>query len=120
MALKDPFAQMCLERLQVLGTVTARAMFGGYGFYCDGLFFAGIMEEGRLFIKTDKETAGIFEEAGARQWIWDGDPRKGPTAMAYWSPEGDWLDDPAEIVKWGKLGVEAATRAAAKKGGKKS
>lgn len=119
MALKDPFAQEVVEKLGVLGVISGKAMFGGWGFYCEGVFFAGIMEERRVFLKADGETEALFREAGAKQWIWDGDPSRGPVAMKYWSPEGDWLDDPAEVMKWGTLGLEAGQRSALKRKPKK-
>lgn len=115
MALKDPFAQECLEKMQAIGTVTARAMFGGYGFYYDGVFFAVIAEEGKLHFKADEESVGEFELVGAEQWVYDGHPGKPPTGMPYWCPPGDFLNDPAELKRWMDLGLAAGRRKAASK-----
>ena len=114
MALKDPFAQDCLEKLQELGPVTAKAMFGGYGFYWDGVFFAVVAEPERLHFKTDEQSVGEFESAGAEQWIIDGGPTMGPGAMKYWSPPGEFLENREELRRWVELAVEAGRRSAKK------
>ena len=79
-----------------------------------------IAEEGRLHFKVDDESQPVFEEVGAEQWVYDGHPGKPPTVMPYWSPPGQFLDDPVELKKWMELGVEAARRLAAKKKPKKA
>lgn len=117
MALKDPFAQECLEAIQAIGPVTARSMFGGCGFYWNGVFFAVIAEPGRLHFKGDGETVAVYEAAGASQWVWDGDPTRGPVAMKYWAPPGEVWKDAEALRDWSALGVAAGLRTAGKKGG---
>ena len=51
------------ELFAPLGSIRTRAMFGGWGFYCDDLFFAIIADE-TLYLKADAETAARFEAAG--------------------------------------------------------
>lgn len=47
----------------MLGGITARAMFGGWRLYCDGLVFA-VVAGGALFLKADKETSPDFVARG--------------------------------------------------------
>ena len=115
MPLKDPFAQECLEKLQLIGKVTARAMFGGYGYYCEGTFFALIAEESQLCFRCDEESISIYENAGANQWIYAGHSEKPPTKMPYFCPPGDFLLNPQELEKWANLGLDSAKRVALKK-----
>jgi DNA transformation protein len=60
--LPDPLAAL-LARLMPLGPVAARAMFGGYGIYLDGVMF-GIAAGERFYFKIDDTTRGRYVEAG--------------------------------------------------------
>lgn len=64
-----------LDLLAPLGGVTRRYMFGGWGFYKEGLFFA-LIAEGRLYLKTGPCNAQDFIDAGLAQWVYPTD--KGP------------------------------------------
>ena len=48
----DDQAEFVLAKLQVVGPVVSRRMFGGVGFYLDGVFFALLLHD-RLYFKTD-------------------------------------------------------------------
>ncbi|HSM23090.1 MAG TPA: TfoX/Sxy family protein, partial [Rubrivivax sp.] len=64
MAGSKEFVVHILDRLQPLGAVTARAMFGGHGIYCDGVMFALIAED-VLYFKVDDQNRPRFEALGA-------------------------------------------------------
>ena len=54
MASNPEFMAYVAEQLSGGGNITYRAMFGEYGLYCDGIFFAVVCDN-KLFIKpTDK------------------------------------------------------------------
>ena len=44
------FVQFVADQLSLAGDITYRKMFGEYGLYCDGKFFATV-EDNQLFIK---------------------------------------------------------------------
>lgn len=50
MASTTEFVGFILERLDLLGDVTAKKMFGEYGVYCQGKFF-GVICDNRFLIK---------------------------------------------------------------------
>lgn len=50
MASKKEFAEFVAEQLGDAGMITYRKMFGEYGLYCDGKYFAAVCDD-RLFIK---------------------------------------------------------------------
>ena len=50
MASKIEFVEYVADQLQHAGTITYRKMFGEYGFYCNGKFFAVVCGD-QLFIK---------------------------------------------------------------------
>ena len=49
MASRNEYLQYVLEQLAALPRVTSRHMFGGFGLYCDGLFFALIFSDTLYF-----------------------------------------------------------------------
>ena len=65
-----------------LGHLTARAMFGGYGIYLDGLLI-GVLIEDALYLKADEQTTALFGKAGGAPYVYLGQQR--PITMSYWS-----------------------------------
>ncbi len=110
----DPdFVTHGLELLAVLGPTRARRMFGGHGFYADGLFVA-IAVNGVLFLKADPEARPAFEAAGSRPFEFAlADGRRG--VMGYWSAPDEAMDSPTGMAPWARLALESALRAAASK-----
>jgi DNA transformation protein len=99
-----------LDLLASVGEVTPRRMFGGTGFYKNGIMFA-LEAYGRLFIKTDAESRQIFIEAGCEPFRFvDKDGHE--TVMSYWEPPESALSSPMKMKSWALLGVEASLRAA--------
>jgi DNA transformation protein and related proteins len=103
----------CLELLAALGTPRARRMFGGHGFYVDGLFVA-ILAEDSLYLKADAEAQPAFQSAGSRPFSYAG-PGGQRQVMAYWSAPDDAMDRPAGMLPWARLALASALRAAAGK-----
>ncbi|WOS64370.1 TfoX/Sxy family protein [Sinorhizobium fredii] len=95
------------EMFETLGPISIRRMFGGKGIYCDGVILA-IEVGGEILLKGDSETAAELEEAGARQWAYDGKGK--PVKMPYWSIPDSAYDDPDEMARWVKLAYSAALR----------
>ncbi|MEG6520836.1 TfoX/Sxy family protein [Desulfotomaculum sp. 1211_IL3151] len=54
MASSEEFTKYVAEQLSGAGTITYKKMFGEYGLYCNGKFFASVCDN-QLFVKiTDK------------------------------------------------------------------
>ena len=98
--------------LRTVGRVTARRMFGGHGLYCDGVFFA-IVLDGTLYLKADDQNRGEFESAGSEIFSYS---RKGKRATLnfYRAPE-DAMDAPHLMRPWARSALSAALRARAGK-----
>ncbi|TCM58955.1 DNA transformation protein [Rhizobium sp. PP-F2F-G48] len=94
-----------------LGPVTIKRMFGGKGIYRNGLIVA-IDLNSELMLKADRETAPLFQAAGAHQWSYEGKAGKKPVFMPYWSIPDVALDDPDEMTRWARLAYDAAVRSA--------
>ncbi|HEY1129831.1 MAG TPA: TfoX/Sxy family protein [Roseateles sp.] len=106
----DAFTELCVEVLSPLGSVRVRRMFGGQGFYVDGLFMA-LISEGQLFLKADDLTRERFVAAGCPPFTY---PTKNGErmVMSYYRPPEEALESPPLMLPWARLALEAALRAA--------
>ena len=102
------FVKHAWELFAPLGTIRIKAMFGGWGFYCDEIFFA-IVAYDTLYLKADDESAESFRQAG-------GEPfrvtyKDGRTeTMNYWTVPEECMENPSEMQPWGRLALAAAVR----------
>jgi DNA transformation protein len=112
----DDQAEFVLAKLQVVGPVVSRRMFGGVGFYLDGVFFALLLHD-RLYFKTDDANRGDFEAAGMEPFRPFADRRESKT---YFEVPERVLQNRATLKAWGEKAVEAARSRSAKKARRKT
>jgi len=109
---RNELVDHCIELLGSIGQCTSRRMFGGHGFYIDGLFVALIAYE-RLFLKTDANSRPPFEAAGCEPFVFH---KEGEAiATSYLSAPEQAMESPALMQPWARLALEAALRARAAK-----
>jgi len=114
---RSDFVDHVVETMRELGTVVAKPMFGGWGLYHEGLFFALIAED-TLYLKVDDDNRGQFEGAGLQPFVYvtkDGDRM----TMAYHQAPPDALESPAMMAAWARSGYAAALRAKNRKPARK-
>ncbi len=109
MPAKSEFVEYLAEQLQPLGEMSARGMFGGWGFYLDGRMFALVADEA-FYIKTDDVNRREFEARGLRPFRYD--TKQGRATIRYYEPPAEAVDDREVLCLWAGKGVEAAARAA--------
>jgi DNA transformation protein len=111
----DSFKEFVLDQLRALPELRAKAMFGAHGIYSGGKFF-GILDEGRLFFKTDARTQADYTARGMEPFTYE---MKGKTmTMAYHEVPPDVLEQPHELTVWARRAIQIA--AAKSKGRSKS
>ncbi|MGC1504781.1 MAG: TfoX/Sxy family protein [Sulfitobacter sp.] len=78
--------------------LSTRKMFGGLGFYSDGVIFALMKSDAELLLKAqDPGYAARLANIGARQWSYT--RKNGAVAcMPYWRLPDAALDDPEIAV----------------------
>lgn len=106
---KERFAAHCAELLGSVGTVRARRMFGGHGFYVDEVFIAIATGEA-LYLKGDEATQVRFGAEGCHPFVYEAKGRR--VSLGYWTAPDDAMESPASMRPWARLAMEAALRAA--------
>ena len=101
------FVDHVLDLLEPVGPVRARAMMGGHMIFCEALPIALIAEE-TLYLKVDGLTQRDFERAGGSPFTYQRGERV--TAMSFWTPPEETLDDPETMRPWALRALEAAAR----------
>lgn len=60
MASNEEFVKYVAEQMRDAGTITYRKMFGEYGLYCNGKYFALVCDN-ELYVKTTPEGQELLE-----------------------------------------------------------
>jgi DNA transformation protein and related proteins len=111
------FVQSLLDLLAPLGGVSAKRMFGGSGFYKDGLMF-GLVALDKFFLKVDEQSKPEFEALGLEAFTYTY-PDGRTMVMSYHVPPEESFNSPTRMKPWAARGWAAAQRAAAAKGAKR-
>ena len=101
----NSFKEFVLDQLTALPDVRAKAMFGAHGLYCGEKFF-GIVDEGRLFLKTDAQSQADYTARGMGPFTYE---MKGKImTMAYHEVPPDVLEQPHELTAWAQRAIQVA------------
>ena len=86
MAVADADIAFATDLFSDLGQLTTRKMFGGICLYHQGVVFALVSSEGRIYLKVKDDLLETLKAAGSSQFH----------NMPYWSLPPSALDDPEE------------------------
>ncbi len=112
MAREEAYLRHCLDLLAPLGEVSARSMFGGHGFYLDGVMFA-LISGGQLYFKVDELSRAAFAAADTQPFVYQGKTK--PVTLSYCTAPPDAMEDPDSLLPWAEMALAAAKRAPLKK-----
>lgn len=87
--------------------ITSKKMFGGWGIYKDGIFFA-LIADVDLYFKTDKSTLEHFSRYGSEPFSYT---RLGKTAVlkSYWRVPEEVMEDREKILEWAEEAVQVVS-----------
>jgi TfoX/Sxy family transcriptional regulator of competence genes len=77
-------------------------MFGGVGFFVDGLMFGLTGRSDTLFFKTDEWNVGEYKALGGEPFTHSRGEKK--SSMDYHSVSAEILDDTEELTAWAEQG----------------
>jgi DNA transformation protein and related proteins len=106
----NEFVSHLLDLLSPLRDVTARAMFGGWGFYHGGKMFALVAFD-TFYVKVDEASRAEFERAGLGPFVYETELGK-RSVMSYHAIPAAALDSPELLCEWAQKGIDASRRAA--------
>jgi DNA transformation protein len=101
----DSFKEFVLDQLSALPDVRAKVMFGAHGIYSGETFF-GILDEGRLFFKTDAATEPDYAARGMGPFTYES--RGKVLTMSYHEVPPDVLEQPPALVEWARRAIQLA------------
>ena len=108
----DSFKEFVLDQLSTLPEVRTRAMFGAHGLYCGETFF-GILDEGRLFFKTDAQSQKAYLTQGMGPFTYKA---KGKiVTLGFHEVPPDVLESAPELVSWARKSIQITIAAKTKK-----
>ena len=102
----ESFKEFVLDQLGALPDVRAKAMFGAHGLY-QGESFFGILDEGRLFFKTDAQSQADYVARGMSPFTYEMKGRE--MTMGYHEVPPDVLENREELVAWARRAIQTTT-----------
>ena len=108
MSVSDDYLQYILERLQCVGNVTSKRMFGGVGIYSANIFFA-LIDDNTLYFKVDNANRNDYEDVGMQPFRPYGEKSY---AMAYYTVPEEVLENDQSLTVWAKKAIAVARKKA--------
>lgn len=106
MAVNEDYLNFVLDQLDGVGEIDMKRMFGGVGFFHDGLMFGKI--GGDTFrLKVDDHNKKEYEDKGMKPFF----SEKKKKGMPYWEVPVDVLENKDKLTIWAQKSIEAAKRA---------
>ena len=110
MAKLSEFVSHVVEMMRTFGEVQAKPMFGGWGLYHDGVFFALVAED-TLYLKCDGLNLERFQSAGLQPFVFESKVGE-RIVTSYRQAPGEALENAQEMATWAREGYAAALRSA--------
>lgn len=105
MAVDSTYVDYLSEQLSGIHEVTIKKMFGGIGFFHEGLMF-GMLGGDTFRLKVDEHNQSDYEAAGMKPYH----SEKKKKGMPYWEVPKSVIDDKNELTVWAHKAIEAAQR----------
>ncbi|MTI22906.1 TfoX family protein [Fulvivirga sp. RKSG066] len=106
MAISADYLKYVEEQLSEFEGIDSKKMFGGIGFFKEGLMFG--MLGGEVFrLKVDDQNKADYEKYGMKPYHSD----KKKKGMPYWEVPEEILKDKRELKVWASKAFDAAQRA---------
>jgi TfoX/Sxy family transcriptional regulator of competence genes len=99
-----------VARLDGLPGLRSKGMFGGYGLWAEGGLFFGIVDDGRVYFRTDATTRPAYAGTPGFRYA-AGEPE----SETYRAVPDAVLADPATLLAYAEDAVDATRRAKAAK-----
>lgn len=113
MAVTAAFREYVVDLFAPFGVVTTRLMFGAGGVYYRDVII-GVIDEDKIYLKTDTETRPLFEKERMKPFSFT-DKAGNVVETGYFEVPAKALDDAEALKAWARLAYEASMRKRGKK-----
>jgi DNA transformation protein and related proteins len=117
MATPSPFVEHVLDMLRDFGAVSAKPMFGAWGLYADGVFFALVAQD-TLYLKADAASQADFAALELEPFVYESRVDE-HIVTSYRRAPDEALENAQVMATWARRGLEAALRARGAKGSRR-
>ena len=97
---KDSFCTFVFERLERIDGLRSRRMFGGVGPYAGKKFF-GLIDERRLYFRTDEASRSQYLAAGTSFFR----PTPEQALKSYYEVPADVLENDELLIAWAETAI---------------
>ncbi len=91
----EDYKNYILDQMRLIEGISVRRMFGGYGFYIRGRFFA-ILSGDQLYFKTNKKTKEKYEKYGSNSF----QPSAKQKLKNYYEVPPEIIEDQEKLKEW--------------------
>lgn len=110
MTSSEDYLNFLKDQLSGIGEFETKKMFGGHGFFKDGLMF-GMLGSGIFRLKVDESNEQNYIDKGMKPYYSD----KKKKGMPYWEVPADVLENRTELSKWALKSVSIAIKSSSEK-----
>jgi DNA transformation protein len=93
-------AELLIEKLNTLGDITYKKMFGEYGIFHEGKMFCLVDAAGQGYLKMDKENANLLIEIGGIKH----------KKMPYFSIPQEIFNDHKKLIQFANKSIKIANK----------
>ena len=105
MAVKEEYLNFVKDQLEQIGSFDTKKMFGGVGFFKDGIMFA-LIAKGIFRFRVDEVNQSDYEGRGMEPYR----TKPNTKGMPYWEVPVDVWEDRDELKVWAEKAIEVAVR----------
>jgi DNA transformation protein len=109
-AVNQDYLQFIHEQLAGFGDFESKKMFGGVGFFAEGIMF-GMISKGILRFRVDETNQANYEARGMTKW----QPNPSKKGMPYWEVPVEVLEDKSALAAWATTAFGVAVKLSKKK-----
>lgn len=102
MSISKEDIDFAVELFSGLGGLSTRKMMGGLCIYHEGVIFAIIHSDGRIYLKAKGDLVHALESEGAERWTYQREADDKPRTMPYWTLPDEALEDPELACEWAR------------------
>ena len=102
---RDTFLEYVIDQLSDINGLRPKPMFGAHGLYA-GVVFFGIINNKRLYFRTNEVTSVEYERYGMKAFK----PMKDKRPMRYHEVPAEILDNRESLLEWARTAIAVAKK----------